>query len=38
MLQDGKALKDLSIFSDDLLTTHTVTYPQGKYYMSALTS
>ena len=26
MLQDSKTLKDLSIFSDDLLTTHTVMY------------
>ena len=40
MLQDSKTLKDLSIFSDDLLTIHTVMYPhyQGKYYLSALTS
>ena len=27
MLQDSTTLKDLSIFSDDLLTTHTVMYP-----------
>ena len=26
MLQDSKTLKDLSIFSDDLLTIHTVIY------------
>ena len=26
MLQDSKTLKDLSIFSDDLLTIHTVMY------------
>ena len=27
MLQDSKTLKDLSIFSDNLLTIHTAMYP-----------